>query len=191
MANCDCNSQLLYTWPDLLERNSTYVATSTKYKYNSYPHRTSHVEQLNSYYSVDNVTWLDALNRNKDTEAYTNSTAILNMVKAGIHLATKTVYEYKNSTYTDSYWIGLGNYTCSSGKYTQYSSVINDTSVKTFNQSLTLFTAEGMELSPLLKHSYIKAGTCFSYSAGFYQGVNCSSAKQTLYIACESGEKIT
>ena len=117
MANCDCNSQLSYTWPDLLESNSRDVTTDTKYKYDWYPHRISHTEQLYSYYSRDRVTWSEALNRNKDNEVYTNSSAIINMVKAGVHLATKTTVNYNDKIYKDSYWIGLGNYTCSSGKY--------------------------------------------------------------------------
>ena len=115
LASCDCDAQLSYTRPDLLERSSRYAATDTAYEV--YLYKTFFGEHRYSYYSKDKVTWSEALNRNKDNEAYTNSTAIINMIKAGIHLKI-AIRHFPTKRYDYSYWIELGSYTCSSGKYT-------------------------------------------------------------------------
>lgn len=109
LGNCDCETRLPYTWPNVWEKQKTQSYDSLT----AYEHSHWFLFSKYSYYSTSLYSWSEALVTAHNAgypsyAAYTDVSKITSRVKSKVHLPADR-----------EYWIGLGNYSCSTGVFQQ------------------------------------------------------------------------
>lgn len=117
VTDCNCQQSYSTTQPDMWEVEipagiaipSSCLVDNNGRSVCQYSHSVGHTGQFKlSQYYEDKTTWRGAVSR-EDSD-YSDSQEIIKMINSGVHLRTG------DTSTPEFFWIGLGNYTCLSGK---------------------------------------------------------------------------
>ena len=107
ISNCNCLHYNQFTSPELWESGSKL--SSQLYREYMHEHQgTFWSSDSYSYYSKNYKAWQGALEANQDHQQYFNAESIVDKIEDGVHLPPGR-----------KYWIGLGNYSCTTGEWYQ------------------------------------------------------------------------